>query len=220
MDANEAAKLAAANGYGVSIKTTRTQESTQDVTSDPVRPVSKGCCAKNLTPLFEVRINVGRDLQYIGDLNLLSLYLSNCGGCQRFINSPIARVASSADACQCLGVKLQPVYYIWKGFVYKSEHDHYMTTDLSEAERLSKQGYALTPWGTPANPNGKPHVEFYCAKNKGDCGATEPLRKYTWAHLHVYATSVEEANKKKIAGGDWRDEGIICYVWPAVPMQQ
>ena len=220
MEANEASKLAAANGYGVNIKITRIQESTQEVSSDAVRPVSKGCCAKNLTPLFEVRINVGRDLHYIADTNVLALYINNCGGCQRGINYPVARVASSPDACQCLGVNLQPVYYIWKGFVQKSEHDHYMTTDLTEAQRLSTQGFALSPWGVAPNPNGKPYVGFYCAKNKGECGATEPLRKYTWYHLHVYATSVEEANKKKVAGGDYKDEGIICYVWPAVSIQQ
>jgi len=221
MDANAASKLAAANGYGVNIKVTRIQESTQEVSSDPVRPVSKGCCAKNLTPLYEVRINIGRDLQYIAHSKVLVDYMSNCGECQRFINYPVARVASSPDACQCLGVELIPVYYIWKPRLYKYEHDHYYTTDLSEAKRLSTQGYILLPWPSTANaPNGNPHVEYYCAKTQGECGATQPLRKYTWAHLHVYATSIEEANKKKIAGGAWVDQGIICYVWPAVPIQQ
>jgi len=208
LDAKEGAELAGASGYGVKVKVTRYSSTSEDYQGQAQAPASKqGCCAKDLTPLFEMRINVGRDLYYLADVPAFAYYMNTCGGCRRYINSAVARVAGSASACGCAGVKLQPVYYVYKGFVHGSEHDHHYTTDLNDAK--NKPGYI--PWDGKMD---KP--AYYCAKTKGQCGATEALKRYSYGHLHLYTTSAA-VGAKQVAGG-WKDEGVLCYVWPYEPI--
>jgi len=213
MDAKDGAELAANNGYGVNIEVTRFTSSTQEISGKP-KPISKGCCAKDLTPFFEVRIDVGRDHYYFADVGVFAYYMNTCGGCRRYINGAVARVASSMDACGCSGVELVPVYHVYKAFVYKSEHDHIFTTDLGEIQSLRAKGYNVADTAKQ-NPNAP--VAFYCAKTQGQCGATEPLLKYSYGHLHYFTTNQETGNKW-VAGG-WKADGALCYVWPNVDIK-
>lgn len=44
------------------------------------------------------------------------------------------------------------------------------------------------------------------------------LYRYTNTYLYFYTANIEEGNKK-VADG-WKDEGILCYVWPYIPVAQ
>lgn len=99
-------------------------------------------------------------VNYVADVNRLRSNI--VPGYNRYVASTDVRVAASPDACNCDGTQLIPVYEIFK-YSATTLWEYFNTASLEEAIN-----YGQTP---------KPHIEFYCAKTQGQCGATEVLRK-------------------------------------------
>jgi len=208
VNANDGAQLASTNGYGVKIETTRYTSSTQEVEATPA---PKGCCsAKLLSPLFELGLSNAQGVTvsnqhrfYLADMTKLYSLMYDCATmgivCRRHFRRNVAQVATSPKSCDCNGAALEPIYYTGKhagGFNWDLRFNK-----LAEATKLQGSGFSA------------PAVYFYCAKTRGQCGATEPLRSYFLADQTQYLTIDLEEGKKHVAAGA-KDEGILCYAWP------
>jgi len=215
LEAQTAAELAATNGYGVKIETTRVSINTQQVqvTPAPAKPKGACCCAKNLSPLFELGLTnssgaiiSSQHRMYQADMQQLYGIINNhCNSegvpCRRALQRAVAQVATSPKSCDCNGAKLEPMYRSGKhmgGHNYDLRHGK-----LADAKKLTTESGFYDDF----------IPKFYCATTRGQCGATEPLRSFFLADKTQYLTIDPEEGKKHVAAGA-KDEGILCYAWP------
>jgi len=215
IDEKAAGQLAADNGYGVSIQTTRYSSSTNEIEVKPVprstttkaptpaptpaptaapAPAKDGCCRRNLVPLYRLYAP-----QYVTHWYTPSIYHasyhSTLNPIRFYMEGSPGRVASSAtDNCGCAGpayIKIN-VMYVPPGGAFKTGKHIYAKDD--EVAAYAKQGYQNN-----LLPN------FYCATTAGQCGATIPLRRIPNGQGQILSHQ-----PKEVAG----QGSTLCYIWP------
>jgi hypothetical protein len=173
-------------------------------------PPAKGCCMKNLTPLFRQYSNAD---DHFYTVNLPEAVAASTTNPRKYVfeGSP-GFVAVTPDDCSCGAnpTALKPVYRLFKGTANRD--DHFYTMCPIETARFEKEkGYT------------REGIAFYCVeKTEGLCGATLPLWRVHRTQAatnggfdHFYTTNEAEA-KAQIAQGAV-DEDMLCYIWPSPP---
>jgi hypothetical protein len=174
------------------------------------RPSTKSCCntADNLMPLFRFYQTNTQNHFYTCRPDEVVPVAHQERGTYRF-EMIAARVAISPDDCKCNAAGFVPMYYLYagggQGGLPADREDHMWTQSEEEAKAFAAKGY------------GRYGFAFYCAKEQGHCGATEPFYRVLLNFDHFYTTSKAEADNCTNNNKNCKPEGIACYVWPALP---